>query len=145
MNDATNSPANSPIHRKNATGRTNRALSLKDTLALIEYMKVHYPTTEVFDPEFAQQASAALGFEVSVSSVQTGRQALGFEATRDRMRRENAEKRERAASGNQLSVSVIQRIMDLERHLAVLQHAHNKLVDRFEVYKSGCRGDHAKG
>lgn len=81
-----------------STGK-RQFLNLKQNLALSKYVADVYPTQDKSDGEFAQLATRALGFDVTVAHVTASRIAQDIPSTAARLKeaRRKAEEAQRAA------------------------------------------------
>lgn len=64
------------------TRKNCNKLKMGEQFALIQYVQQHYIAADLHDPEFAEKASAELGFQVTAGNIQGIRQEFGIEATK---------------------------------------------------------------
>lgn len=100
---------------------TKNALSGKARFDLQVFVQKHYTDMGLHDKEFAEKATAELGFTVTGSNVQGAREMFGITSTRDL---------NRATPKGDID-EAFRIVGDLQRRLAALEQ-------RVEVYLTGC-------
>ena len=101
--------------------RYKNALSGKAKFDLQAYVQANYATAGLHDKDFAEKASAELGFAITGSNVQGAREVFSIASTRDLQR----------ATPKGGIDEALRIIGDLQRRLAALEQ-------RVEVYLTGC-------
>ena len=94
--------------------RANNRLAGKANFDMQAYVREHYAAAGLHDKEFAEKASAELGFYITAGNVQGAREVFGIASTRDV---------QRTTPGDEVA--------DLRKRLAALEQ-------RVEVYLTGC-------
>lgn len=100
---------------------TKNALSGKAKFDLLLYVQTNYAAANLHDKEFAEKATAELGFTITGGNVQGAREVFGITSTRDL---------QRATPKGDIE-EAFRIIGDLQRRLAALEQ-------RVEVYLTGC-------
>lgn len=100
---------------------TKNALSGKAKFDLLTYVQANYAAANLHDKEFAEKATAELGFTVTGGNVAGAREVFGITSTRDL---------QRATPKGDIE-EALRIIGDLQRRLAALEQ-------RVEVYLTGC-------
>lgn len=64
------------------TRKNSNKLKMAEQYKLIGYVQTQYVTADMHDPEFAEKATAELGFQVTAGNIQGVRTEFGIEATK---------------------------------------------------------------